>query len=166
MSITHLLGPEEGTDVPHPYFLRNDVLRDGGVRHRMRILADAITLWKDTPLVGIGVGTFYFMDIARYGASGATIHNTALWVLTELGVIGLALFVGFFAVCATTLWRDHRRGRLDPLALGGLAALAVIVAASVGMETLYQRYLWLLGGYALVLVERPGATEGLEHSAL
>jgi hypothetical protein len=36
-----------------------------------------------------------------------------------------------------------------------LAAMAVFVGASIGMEALYQRHLWFLLGWALALPSRP-----------
>lgn len=141
-----------------PYFLRDSMLYDSGINHRWRITLDAITMWREHPFLGIGLGTFYWADTARY-PDPSTIHNSALWLLCETGLIGLGLFAAFLVAIGRALLRALRAVRPDPLAVGGGAALAVMVGASVGMEAIYQRHVWFLVGYALSACLREPAVD-------
>lgn len=156
-----LVAPHVGkiTSAIDPYFMRPTIIMDSGITHRMRIMSDAIEMWTRHPIRGIGLGTFYWADAQRYDTP-ATIHNSALWLLCETGLIGLALFTALLATAVRALWRALRSATSDPLALGGAASLAVMVGASVGMEALYQRHVWFLAGYALIACLRRETTDG------
>lgn len=132
-----------------PYFLRHDIAQDSGVNHRVRIMIDAFAMWRAHPVLGVGLGTFYWADTIRHSNAPATIHNSALWLLCETGLVGLASFTAFFIGVGRSLWSKLRVCRPDPLAVGSAAALAVLLGASVGMEAIYQRHVWFLAGYAL-----------------
>ncbi|MEW5727612.1 MAG: O-antigen ligase family protein, partial [Pseudomonadota bacterium] len=142
--------PEDAPNLSEPYFLRPSMVDDTGVSHRVRLMREALALWQENPVAGVGLGTFYWADRQAHGGTGAVIHNTALWLLTETGLVGVALFGGFFLAGTLRLWRRLRL-EPDPLGVGILATLAIFLGASVGMEAMYQRHLWFLAGYALAL---------------
>jgi len=73
------------------------VLRDAGsvgsAAGRVERAEDALELFREHPLLGVGVGGF---DLARgygNGLRGDYAHNIVLEVACELGVLGLALFL-------------------------------------------------------------------------
>jgi O-antigen ligase len=135
-----------------------------------------IDLWRaawrgflEDPLVGLGAGNFQAraldllqttpgVDIRRnYATAGRVVHNSYLEVLTELGVIGFALFL---TVLGLTVWRMvgiYRRAAASDdlfversIAALSLALLAIAVGGlSLSLE--YGRLFWLVIGLTLAL---------------
>lgn len=68
---------------------------EGSAQGRMRIAQTAIRIIADHPLMGTGRGTYPLMN-ARYNPSSGAYdsHNTYLHVTSELGIVGLVLFLG------------------------------------------------------------------------
>jgi putative inorganic carbon (HCO3(-)) transporter len=73
------------------------------------------------------------------------IHNTAIWMLSELGIVGLIVFVGLCTKIALLLTSRIRTGSppVRTLALALLAAHAAMFGLSLGIEAFYQRSWWL-----------------------
>ncbi len=131
---------------------------------RMRTMKAALAMWQDRPIVGVGLGGYIASEKRRDailapagpaagdpGRQLVLIHNSALWLLTETGLLGAAAFIGFFLACFHALGRDIRSDTRDPLSASMLAALFVFAGASLGTEVLYQRHFWFLLGCALAL---------------
>jgi O-antigen ligase len=85
------------------------------------------------PVEGNGLGTGYVFDFSRYGVAPFVkyfIHNSYLWFLQRMGIVGLGLFVWF--ICAF-LFRRHgvREGDVeqDPWLGGVVIASRVMVVA-------------------------------------
>lgn len=108
--------------------------------------ARAVSMFLDAPLFGHGLG--YFVE-----TTGATLHNSLLWLLLETGLLGAVAFTGFLV---TALYHMHQ-GREDTFLLGMVAVSIAFMAMSVSGEFLYQRHLWLLLGMALAhhLADKP-----------
>lgn len=104
-------------------------------------------LWLERPFLGSGLGAFVQREFTD-GLPLQVIHNSALWLLAETGVIGLGVFaVSFVAVGRQVLaqWRESH-GAADAMVL---AALAIMVLAMQLHDMLYQRIFWLVVGAAL-----------------
>jgi hypothetical protein len=125
---------------------------DSGIAHRVKLNKKAMEYWGDSPVIGIGLGAFY-ERVKTEGqiAPPATLHTTALWLLTETGIVGLAAFVGVFAVLLTVLigTARSRAPGTSPIEIGVAAGILVVAVASVGTDLLYQRHIWWLAGLAL-----------------
>lgn len=64
---------------------------------RHTLWADAITLWRQNPIVGAGPGTFtQSSELASSEPQLAATHSSVLQVAAELGTIGLILFATIF----------------------------------------------------------------------
>lgn len=98
----------------------------------------AVDLLMKAPLFGQGLGTFV-------EKTGTTLHNSALWLLLETGLVGTLLFSGFLLMAVRCLYLS----REDPFLLGMLAVSLAFTVMSMTGEFLYQRHLWLLLGLAL-----------------
>lgn len=87
--------------------------------------------------IGIGLGTYR----SRHGE---IVHNSALWLATEMSVPGLLLF----GIVAAVPIVAARRLRTEQPELGSalLAAHVVMIVASVNIEALYQRPWWIVMG--------------------
>jgi hypothetical protein len=94
--------------------------------NRWRWWQEAWSLWEDAPLGGKGAGTF---EIARRDIRVGSItttepHNLALEFLSETGIVGFLLLLGFVgtgataAVCAVRRSEGAERGAAAALSLG------------------------------------------------
>lgn len=119
---------------------------DPNARARFLYWGAAFELWRAHPLAGVGAGNFSTrMPEARaaFAAShpGSTLsglnekflnagaHNEYLQILSELGAVGLLLFVAFCLTLVWSAWRALRSAR-GPLVPGAVASLAVFAVSS------------------------------------
>jgi O-antigen ligase len=142
---------------------------DGG-SGRTNLWASAITGWKQTPVIGMGFGAFIGqsnrllvqtpgVDFSAYAlrSTGQYVHNAYLETLTELGVIGAALFIAMLATLAYTLRSTARRARAlgSPLLFAFTRALMLGFAGfaftSIFLSTETDRTLWVLIGLTVAL---------------
>jgi putative inorganic carbon (HCO3(-)) transporter len=117
----------------------------------------AVAEFRYAPILGVGPGNYeaYFpafgppYDFLR---GVQTTHSTFLNILAELGLPGIALFVGFLSL----IWRELRgrhpiRGRARGLQSAiGAGLVAVIVASGVLTEQFYPP-IWFLAALAAAL---------------
>ena len=108
-----------------------------------------------SPIYKRAIGSFMASEI-RMGRAPLVIHSTPIWLLAELGLVGLCIFV---APAFRIFWSEIRRRTPDTSAfllvmiIGGFAVMSLV------HEMLYQRTLWLLLGAALaspVVARRSG----------
>ena len=143
---------------------KNIVLRENQIRRtqhvfegagsdqlRLRVVDDALALWRENKIAGTGLGGFlieqeekYSGKPQRYGKAFDQIDNSALWILTEMGALGALAFGGLFISIAVGL-RRYRSALTDSL----LIVLVFFALYSQVHHILYARYLWLLLGLAL-----------------
>jgi len=118
-----------------------------GMMSRMDFIKYGFKYWKESPMTGIGIGSYKVFsmrdDVNKYGYQ---IHASILWVIIEMGLIGLCLF----AVLFVNLFRHllvNTNNRYITIGIAGI--LIVMLGSSIGTEVLYQRYLWILLGIGL-----------------
>ena len=81
-------------------------------------------------------------NVNKYGYQ---LHASFLWVIVEMGVIGICLFsVLFINLFRRLLKNADTHNRYITTGIAGV--LLVMLGSSVGTEVLYQRYLWILLG--------------------
>jgi putative inorganic carbon (HCO3(-)) transporter len=112
--------------------------RPDNVGDRSFKLSDSIEQYVDTGGLGIGLGTY------RNEQQGEVVHNTAVWLLTEMSLAGVFFVVAITAVPAHAALRLRSVDREFALAL--LGGHIVMLVTSVGIEALYQRHWWLIIG--------------------
>ena len=123
---------------------------------RLRVFQDAISMWKEKPFTGTGLGTFIEDQKEKYTEPNDiidVIDSTPLWLLTETGVIGLSLFSAFYIMCLWSLWRNGKAMEtdLDVLRMAVFFGLIGFAAMSLLHELLYSRYLWFMLGLSLAV---------------
>jgi hypothetical protein len=103
-------------------------------QERILLWREALALFKQSPLWGVGQGTFE--DHAELVA-----HNSFVHCFAELGMIGGTLFLGAF-VCAAWQLKQFQgsAGRSSPGTSGQAVILAVLVAYAVGLLSLSRAY--------------------------
>jgi len=101
------------------------------------------SLWKENPIFGSGLGSF----IEKYKDLKVkiSIHNTMLWVLAEMGMIGLLMLL-VLPICIIVHLYQKRRAPLSSEDFSLLLVILVTISFSQLHEILYQRFLWLLLG--------------------
>lgn len=112
---------------------------------RWLLMQKSVEMWFQAPLFGKGLG--YFLDTsASFMGFPIIIHNTAVWILAEFGLIGFLPFaVTFFMMTRWAL----RRGANRVQANAALLLLVCFALMSVFHEVLYQRIFWFIIGAAL-----------------
>lgn len=116
---------------------------------RLSMTQEAIGLLSDSPirtLYGIGTGSFGATLHDKYNTQSVTsiVNNHYIEVLTELGIIGIGLFVGFFGLIYRTLIAQRQW-----LFIPALSALLVQWLFFSGYPNVL--HLWPLLGLALIL---------------
>lgn len=121
---------------------------------RLRVLQDALSLWRTHPLMGTGLGSFLDFSQWKYARTNRIIEIidcTPLWLLTETGLTGLAVFGGFFLVVLYSLAKAIRtnEGEERTFLESALLLLACFALMTLLQELLYTRFLWVVMGMAL-----------------
>lgn len=126
--------PQENTFVSPKGNLRIYQLPNRSFEMRAKSNEQAINLWKQSPVFGAGLGTFW----EKYRDGGAIIHSTPIWLLTEMGVVGLAAFAFLAMSFGWFFWRCQ--------CYSGLLVLVGWGMMSLPHEMMYQRIPWLVLG--------------------
>lgn len=137
----------------------------GGRTGRVQLVNDAIRVWRDYPLFGVGPGNMW-PHLHVFSALD-TPHNQVFGLLVELGVLGVAAYAVFVMaafVAGFKVWQSCRHRFDRTFALGWLGLFAGLVAGGVtgdvllpsirngGLMTFCQAYLpWILMGVTFAL---------------
>jgi O-antigen ligase len=115
---------------------------------RAAFLRAGLHIWREHPLGGVGYANFplsydeYNRHVGTDPTLGDSPHDTPLEVLSETGVVGLALWLLLFAAAFTSLWRARANAghTADFLAI----SLAGYLATSLFIGGAYVMLAWLL----------------------
>jgi hypothetical protein len=126
--------------------------------------------WRDSnQLIGMGAGNFRFhsLDLLQttpgvdttqnYVRPDREVHNAYLENLTDLGVVGLTLFLVLLGVAGYYLWRSYRRGGaagdsvIQRLSLAFAVSLVGYAVSAFFLSNQLAKGLWILVGIALAL---------------
>ncbi|MBN8521151.1 MAG: O-antigen ligase family protein [Alphaproteobacteria bacterium] len=126
-----------------------ETLNMQGDSNRLKIMISALERIQQKPLIGHGLGSALLIQEEKYGASIDIIDNTSLWLLTELGVIGLGAFLIFYLLIFKTIFTGKNNTCLDHKV--ALLILIAFAGMSLFHEIMYTRFLWVMMGMAIVL---------------
>lgn len=134
-------------------FIQKDHLRAKTDSLRITVANDALELWNNNKVLGSGIGGFLTYQEGKYGKVLDQIDNSALWVLTELGIVGAIAFGTFYIIVLITLCKNYKSQNNIYGAFSQSMVIILILFAlfSLVHQILYARYLWLLLGFALAL---------------
>jgi O-antigen ligase len=116
-------------------------------QERWATLFYGFEMWRLSPFFGEGLGVFIANSTERFGHP-TVIHNTPLWILAELGLVG-ALILGwsFLKLWGYSIKAVSTQDELSRSAL--LLLLIAFIVFSQFHEMLFQRIIWLVGGALL-----------------
>ena len=124
----------------------------------------AVALFLQNPLFGSGLGVFVDAKMHELGRQ-LVIHSTPLWLLAEMGAIGLAVFA---APVVRILIVELKPGRrTTPPAQILILIIVAFAVTSLVHEILYQRLFWLIFGAAMATKwaeSAPGAAPEIRSS--
>ncbi|MCB1720472.1 MAG: O-antigen ligase family protein [Alphaproteobacteria bacterium] len=124
-----------------------------GDQVRIQIMKDSWALIKEHPLTGAGIGTALKLQQDEKRQFISVIDNTPLWILTEMGPLGLLGFAGVYICMFLALLR--KRHEADPKNQAFVMSVALILLAfgiySLFHEILYARFFWFILGLSLAL---------------
>jgi hypothetical protein len=110
---------------------------------------EAIKMWRESPLIGGGLGVFLAQKAELFGYP-VIIHSTPLWILAEFGLVGLAVLG--WAAFALVRYLVIRKAWKGPPETRALMLLLLAFAAFCQLhEVLYQRIFWLALGALLAV---------------
>src|SRR5690606_15055837 len=102
----------------------------------------------DYPILGAGLGAFRSQLIIGTGGQPLLIHSTVVWLLAELGIVGLAVFLVPALALLYWLWRVGKPDMGNRLTI---LCLIIFGVMSGPADMLYQRTFWLLIGAGLAV---------------
>ena len=115
---------------------------------RMMSILGGLQLFAEHPFFGAGLGAFRNKLIFYQSDQPLLIHSTSVWLLAELGIVGL---ITFATPAVYVLAVELRRRSGD--SAGQLLVLCLVIfgVMSLPADMLYQRTFWFLFGAALIL---------------
>jgi hypothetical protein len=139
---------------------QTDITTDTGTgQQRILIWSEGFELWKQAPLLGIGMH--------RYEEElGYVAHNSFIQCFTELGFLGGTLFVGAFYLSLRGLAASANRtgaASNDEMQRLGAYLMAIIAGAVVGMLSSTRSYsipTYILFGVGAAYIQLAGDAQG------
>ena len=146
------LGPTEALRESARYY---------SVAPRIATNREAIRMWLEEPVFGKGLG--YFMESQKnrkvFSEHPLQIHNTLLWLLAELGLVGFGVFVCFMICAIVSLIKMSIAIRDGPITDAAAMATSLLVFCigwqimSLFNELVFQRHAWFALGIAVSRIQ-------------
>jgi hypothetical protein len=147
-AILYLVQPEMFA----PVLARFETIQHDRGSERLDVWQGGLRVLGESPLIGVGCDNFKFAVSQHYGAEFMA-HSIYIGTLVELGIVGFALMLCWFAVLLRKAWRSESRLWVFPLLIAYLFQAAFL-------HEFYFSCFWL----ALGLAE--GARPGVRRSLL
>ncbi len=109
--------------------------------HRIELWSAAIEQIKESPLIGTGLGGYaYIVNPRANYRTPFYVHNLALDITVELGIIGLVLFFGIFISLLLTFYKN----RTDFIALFSIISISIFLIHSIFDTPLFSVHIFPL----------------------
>jgi O-antigen ligase len=148
-----------------------------GLFERYAYMLEALRLWRESPLVGIGYFRFdQFADVARIAQvagfnaiSLGSVHNEYVTTLLKGGIIGFSGFIAFLVVATHIFLRSIKIPDTRDWAVVGLGITTILVLGGFAMESFRTLSVsapyWLLVGAVSVMSRLPLNRSAVADSA-
>jgi len=142
-----LLGSSQAGPLVSRALAEKEYIADANVDSRLIRWEAAARMLSHQPVLGGGPGSFreHYVAasrLAELGEQTPVAHSMYLEVGAELGVLGLAVFVGLIVFAFASLETALRQGAERRLVVGVQASLIAIVVASIFLSEQYYIPLW------------------------
>lgn len=133
LKLRYLLLPESVAS-----FLQG-MFRSESFMQRRVLWQTGLTIWKQSPIIGAGIGSFEnkLMGIQTFFFETKYVHNHYIQTLSETGVIGLTLFAAMLLSCAYVLFCALRKEERNPL-LPALGASLLFMAGQAFTDVVFS----------------------------
>ena len=120
---------------------------------RYKLWDAGFRMWQDHPITGVGIGRFPY-ELPFY-ASGIpqhylhlVAHSTYVQLLSETGIVGLALWLSMAAISLVNLWKASQTEdlKLKSLARMWFIALLVLLIGGITMTQSAEKLIWICMG--------------------
>lgn len=120
---------------------------------RLTILADAKEMVPMHPVLGSGLGSMLLFQQQKHGRMINLIDCTPLWILVEMGLLGLFAFGAFYVQAFRVMYKSWTQDEdfIRTLRLGIMAAMACFTIMCLFHEIMYTRFVWVLLGIGLTM---------------
>ena len=125
---------------------------------RSELINIGIRIWKEKPIFGHGLGNTNYMVYERYKhktqfpsilkKTPISLHNTFLWLICEMGLVGLIIFI-FYPIRITSsliLSKIKKREYFNNQDFSFLSIIFLTISFSMTHDILYQRIFWIVLG--------------------
>ena len=112
---------------------------------RVVFFADGMKLFRKSPVIGLGLGTFESASpgVQSFYYETKYTHNHYVETLLTTGVVGLILFVGMLGLCAVAVWKNLRRKEEADALAPALGAGLVFMAGHGAVEVVFSSCYYL-----------------------
>ncbi len=125
--------------------IQSTISGDDSDQERWVTMTHALELWRQSPILGAGLGVFIAKSPAWLGHP-QVIHSTPLWVLAEFGLIGAAVMGWAFSLL---VHYATRLGKFLPARRVLLLLILAFAVFSLAHEIFFQRIFWFVLGAVL-----------------
>ncbi|MEQ9337173.1 MAG: O-antigen ligase family protein, partial [Miltoncostaeaceae bacterium] len=131
---------------------------------RFDLMRGGLTIWRDDPVLGTGVGGFArefadnLTDTERARIRVVISHNTPVTVLSEVGLVGFALFLWLLVGAGWSVVRGSRAQGGDAgwaRWTAGAILLGIVVHSLFYAALFEDPFVWVLGAGACALAALP-----------
>lgn len=131
-----------------------------------KIWKDSFLLVKEHPILGVGARNtrvywcerngHHFYEGEKKGGCATHAHNPYIEILTELGVIGLVLYLSLLIALVATFWHHRNIWLESPLILGIVVTIFVrawpIIATTSHLKSDFSLPLWMMVGWGIASI--------------
>lgn len=127
-------------------FLSEKEAVDASTRDRDLLISDAVRIWLENPIIGVGQDNFRYINRVRHEMYT---HNNYLELLTNLGVIGFLIYYSMLVkayIQSIRLFRLHR----EYLSISAIVIFTLIFISDYASVTYSSEDIYVFIGYALL----------------
>jgi len=120
---------------------------------RYQLWEAGFRMWQDHPLTGIGIGR-YPLELPYYGTRipsyylHLVAHSTYVQLLSETGIVGLAIWLGAAATSLVNLWKSSRSPDMEHNALVRVWFIVtlILLVGALTMTQSAEKFIWICMG--------------------
>jgi len=151
----YLAGPPELAEVVYKRFSLIFVPAEVAIPSRIVTWRAILEMVGETPVIGHGVGSFFVLS-EETGSPLVRAHNLALYLLMDLGLIGLVLYMFLLIMLLSGFYEFSKRciDERTRFILRGYGAGFLLLLIQGGFRTLglYDRIVWVYFGLTVVFL--------------